>query len=144
MARINLTEIPGWHELDGTERYWAGYIARQLEAKAEVKEWRPGCAHQIHYGPSIVDSPEHQMWVYLADSLLCALTHRRPKTAFRALLQAAGYEVRCTGHHFGDAYRTAQMRVELLLADSLRYREADDAPAVAKVEPSELAAREAS
>ncbi len=113
---IRLADLPNWRELTNCERWHAGYLARTLSDSGVVKEWRPGCIHQVMMNHTILDSSEKQMLAYARDSLLCALTHHEVKYVFRALLQAAEYVGKLEGmgvsHSLHDTWRTAKSRVE--------------------------------
>jgi len=127
MTTIVLTELSNWTELSDSERWHAGYIARKLNDSGLVKEWRPGCVHQILYDTPVIDRPT-RITRFAYDSLLCALTHAEKKYAFRAYVQAAEYiaQLKQMAHdrviayaprELSDALQVARVRVEAMLLD---------------------------
>lgn len=119
MSIINLPQLCTWESLTESERWHAGYLARQLEDSGTIQEWNPGCVHQIRYSVIPEDRAEY-IGRYAQDSLLCALTHAEPVIAFRALMQAADYlatlrELKRPTGHLQPSYTVAKLRVEKYL-----------------------------
>ena len=119
MSIINLPQLSTWESLTASERWHAGYLARQLEDSGTIREWCPSCRHQVRYSVIPEDRAEY-IGRYALDSLLCALTHAEPVIAFRALMQAADYlailrELKRPTGHLRPSYAVAQLRVEKYL-----------------------------
>lgn len=113
-VRINLPELATWKELSHNDRFWAGVCARQLQDSGLIDEWRPGCAHQVHFSSLLNDMTRP----YALSSILCALTHDDVLIAFRAYAQAVEYTTKGKFHDLSDAMRAARARVETLIKEA--------------------------
>jgi hypothetical protein len=114
MSRFEYQKLPGWSELNESERWHAGYCARRLDDSQLVNEWRYGCASLIGF-TSLAD--DERIWAWLVESLLVALTHQDKLIAFRSLIQAIHYfeddrVLQSVRIDFRDTLQVAKNRIE--------------------------------